>query len=47
MRARIVYINYTKKLRIFILNYFCVVYVCAPLLGKVGIYDTKNKENIS
>ncbi len=28
MRARIAYINYTKKLRIFnILNCFCVVYV--------------------
>ncbi len=28
MRARIAYINYTKKLRIFnILNYFCVMYM--------------------
>ena len=28
MRARIAYIDYTKRLRIFnILNYFCVVYI--------------------
>ncbi len=42
MRARIAYINYTKKLRIFnILNYFCVVYMlnaylCAFFSGGGG-----------
>ncbi len=33
MRARIAYIDYTKKLRIFdILNYFCVVYMMKDVL---------------
>ncbi len=39
MRARIAYINYTKKLRIFnILNYFCVVYVTKtkPLMSETS-----------